>query len=147
MAVIHQTFDPEAITTLLSTELNSLSAGSGSALGTEYDNSASLFMWGLFELTVTFGTGPTADSTLDLFLVPAPDGTNYDDGSNSVFTQNASIGGFNMRSVTTAQKLSIYAVPLPPTKFKVNIQNNTNQTTAASGNLVKMIAYGMKGTT
>ncbi len=144
MATVHQTFDPAAITTLLSTELNSIAAAAGSALGTEYDNATNCFMYGLFEFTVTFGTGPTADTTVDLYVVPAPDGTNYDDGSNAIFAQNHAVGGYNMRSVTTAQKLSMWGVLLPPTKFKVNMRNNTNQGFAASGNLLKMIPYGMK---
>src|SRR5215471_14506151 len=142
MATVHQTWDPAAITTLLSTELNSLGAGSGSALGTEYDNSTNLFIYALFELVATYGTAPTADTTVDLYLCPAPDGTNYDNGSATVQPANHAVGGFTLRNVTTAQKYSLWGIVLPPTKFKLHVLNNTDQGMAASGNTVKMIPYG-----
>jgi hypothetical protein len=144
MATVHQTWDPDAITTVLSTELNSLGSAAISALGTQYDNATNCFLYAMFEVTATFGTGPSADSTLDLFLVPAPDGTNYDDGSSSVYSQNHAVGGWTMRNVNTQQKIALWGVPLPPTKFKLQVVNNTDQAIAASGNLVKMIAYGLK---
>ena len=144
MATVHQTWDPASITSLLTTELNSLASAAGSALGTEYDNATNCFLYGLFELTATFGSSPTADTTVDLYLVPAPDGTNYDDGSATILAGNHIIGGWNIRAVNTAQKLAMWGVPLPPTKFKLNVLNNTDQAMAASGNIVKMIPYGLK---
>jgi hypothetical protein len=144
MATVHQTWDPAGITSLLTTELDALGAGAKSALGTEYDNATNLFLYGLFQLTVTYGTAPTADTTVDIYLVPAPDGTNYGDGSTTVLAQNFAIGGFNMRNVNTLQRLAFYAVPLPPCKFKLQAFNNTNQAFPASGSTVKMIPYGLQ---
>jgi hypothetical protein len=144
MATVHQTWDPAAITSLLTTEMNALGANSGCNLSTAYDNATNCFMWALFELTCTYGSAPAADTTVDLFLVPAPDGTNYDDGSSTVFAQNHVVGSYNIRAVTTAQLLSLWGVPLPPTKFKVNVYNNTGQNMAATGNTLKMIPYGLK---
>jgi hypothetical protein len=144
MATVHQTWDPAAITTLLSTQLNALSGGGVSALGTEYDNATNLFLYALFQLDVTFGTGPTAFTTVDLFLVCAPDGTNYNNGSSSIAVQNAAIGSYNMQNVTTQQLLSFYGIPLPPCKFKLQVSNSTNQAFPATGSTVKMIPYGLK---
>ena len=144
MATVHQTWDPDVVTTVLSTELNSLGAGAASALGTAYDNGTNLFLYGAFQVDVTFGTGPTADTTLDLYLVPALDGTNYADGSTTVAAQNNAVGGYTMRAVTTEQRLTIWGILLPPCKFKMQLFNNTNQGMPASGSTVKMIAYGLK---
>lgn len=144
MATVHQTWDPAAITSMLTTELNSLAAGSGTNLSAAYDNATNCFLYGMFELLVTFGTAPTADTTFDLYLIPAPDGTNYGDGSASVAAANHVVGGFNMRAVTTAQRLNLWGVPLPPTLFKVNVFNNTDKAIAASANTLKMIPYGLK---
>ena len=136
-----------AITTLLSTELNSLANGSSSALGTEFDNTAAAYTLGLFELSVTFASAPGAGSLINLYLVSAPDGTNYDDGSSSVTPPStAYVGGFPLRAVTTAQKVSLGGGPLlliylPLLKFKILAVNGSGQAFPASGSTVKLVPY------
>lgn len=136
-----------AITSLMTTELNSL-ASAAAALGVEYDNSTNLYLWGLFELNVTFGTNPTANSTVDLYLIPAPDGTNYDDavtGAAGSAPATSYVGGFPLRAVTTAQKVPVGAglqlISLPPAKFKAFVVNRSGQAFPASGSTVKMVPY------
>lgn len=130
----------DAITTLLSTELNNLAGSTGSSLGTEYDNSTNLNKWGDFELFVVMAVAPTADLTVDLYLIPCPDGTNYADGGTSVQPVNFGRGQFSVRNVTT-MRLVIHMVALPPMKFKIFVVNNTNQAFSASGNTVRMVPY------
>ena len=136
-----------AITTVASTELNSL-ANAALALGAEYDNSSGLYLYGLFELNVTFGSNPTAGNTVDLYLIPAPDGTNYDDavtGASGTAPITTYVGGFPLRAVTTAQKvplgLGLTLVNLPPTKFKAFIVNKSGVAFPSSGSTVKMVPY------
>ncbi len=136
-----------AIATLASTELNSLANNAG-ALGAEYDNATNLYMYGVFELNVTFGTNPTAGNTVDLYIIPAPDGTNYDDnttGASGAAPITTYVGGFPLRAVTTAQKvplgLGLTLVNLPPTKFKAFLLNKSGQAFPASGSTVKMVPY------
>lgn len=136
-----------SIATMASTELNSL-ANNAAALGAEYDNATNLYLFGLFELNVTFGTNPTAGSTIDLYIIPAPDGTNYDDnttGASGAAPSTAYVGGFPLRAVTTAQKVplgvGLTRVELPPTKFKVFVINKSGQSFPASGSTVKMVPY------
>jgi hypothetical protein len=130
-----------ALTTLLSTELNSLATNTGSNLGTEFDNTTTGYFWGDFELVVTFGVAPTADTTVDLYLIPALDGTNYCDGGNSVLPVNTQRGQWSLRNVTS-MRLPIHAVMLPPCKFKIFVfNNNSGQAFAGSGNTVKMLSY------
>jgi hypothetical protein len=137
-----------AITTVASTELNSL-ANSAGALGAEYDNAAGLYMMGVFELNVTFGTNPTAGSTVDLYIIPAPDGTNYDDavtGASGAAPMTAYAGGFPLRAVTTAQKVPLGmgiggAVPIPPVKFKCFLLNKSGQAFPASGSTLKLVPF------
>lgn len=135
-----------AITSVLTTELNSL-ANAAAALGTEYDNATNLYLWAMFELNVTFGSSPTAGNTVDLYIIPAPDGTNYDDnttGASGAAPSTSYVGGFPLRAVTSAQKVPLGAtrrVDLPPTKFKVFVVNGSGQAFPASGSTVKMIAY------
>jgi len=135
-----------SISTVLSTELNSL-ANNAAALGTEYDNSSNLYLWATFELNVTFGSAPTAGNTVDLYIIPAPDGTNYDDnttGASGAAPSTSYVGGFPLRAVTSAQKVPlgvVRRVDLPPTKFKIFVVNGSGQAFPASGSTVKMIPY------
>lgn len=136
-----------AIASLATTELNSLANNAG-ALGAEYDNSTGLYLYGLFELNVTFGSAPTAGNTVDLYLIPAPDATNYDDavtGASGSAPITTYVGGFPLRAVTTAQKvplgLGLTLVNLPPTKFKAFLLNKSGQAFPASGSTLKMVPY------
>jgi hypothetical protein len=131
----------DSITSLLTTELNSLANNTGSAVGTEYDNSTNLNMYADFELNVTFGGNATADTTVDLYLIPAADGTNYDDGSATVQPLNHYVGSFSLRAAT-AHKVVLRNIVIPPTKFKVIVYNNgSGQAFPASGSTVKMVPY------
>lgn len=140
-------WEAAAIATLASTELNSLANGSA-ALGAEYDNATNLYTFGLFECNVTFGTNPTAGNLINLYLIPAPDGTNYDD-SASPYPPTAYVGGFAVRAVTTAQKiplgLAVFGlVALPPTKFKMLVLNNAGFAFPASGTTIKMVPHRLQ---
>lgn len=135
-----------SIATVLSTELNSL-ANAAAALGTEYDNSSNLYLWAMFELNVQFGSSPTAGNTVDLYIIPAPDGTNYDDnttGASGAAPSTSYVGGFPLRAVTSAQKVPLGVarrIDLPPTKFKVFVVNGSGQAFPSSGSTVKMVPY------
>lgn len=130
----------ETITSLMTTELNSLTNNSraiGSAAGA--DGTAANLL-GDFELVVTYGTNPTVDTTIDLYLVRSADGTNYEDGDASIRpAAECFVGSFQVRAVTTAQRMVVRDVPMPPGLYKPVIHNNgTGQTFAASGNTLKV---------
>lgn len=141
-------YEAASIATLASTELNSLANGSG-ALGAEYDNATNLYTHGLFELNVTFGTNPTAGSLVDVYLIPAPDGTNYDDsttGASPYAPPSTYVGSFAVQATTSAQKvpmggMGLAEIALPPTKFKALVINRSGQAFPASGSTVKMVPY------
>lgn len=132
----------DSLQTMLTTELNSLGSGTATGVGTEYDNSSNLYMFADFELNVTFGTGPTANTTVDLYIIPALDGTNYDTGDSTHVPPNGGIGSFMVFNSTSAQKLVLRGVMIPPCKFKLIAVNQTNQSFPASGSTVKMLPYG-----
>lgn len=144
-------FEAAAIATLVSTEANSL-ANNAAALGAEYDNATNLYMYGLFELNVTFGSNPTAGNTVDLYIIPAPDGTNYDDntaGASGVAPSTCYVGGFPLQAKTTAHKVPLGLglrgmVPIPPTKFKAFIINKSGVAFPSSGSTLKMVPYRLQ---
>lgn len=128
---------PGAFTTLLSTELNALAAAGVSALSPTYDNSTALDLFGDFQIDVTFGSAPTANGALQVFIIPAPDGTNFGTAQFS----GAIIGGWLIASNTTQQLYTIRGIPLPPSKFKIQLQNGASVAFPATGSTVKMLPY------
>lgn len=136
-------WEPLTIQTMLTTELNALAAGDGTALGTAYDNgdAANRYFFGDFQLSATWAASPAANGTVDLYVVGAPDGTNYNDGGTTVRPQNMQRGIWDVRLVNTLQLMTIHGVVLPPYPFKIFVVNNTDQALTASGHTVKMKAY------
>ena len=136
------TWNVASITTLLTTELNALANGSGSALGTEYDNATNKFLFGDFELVLnTLGAAATANATVDLYLIPKTDGTNYSQGGTTAQPANSYKGSWVMLATTTA-RLTIHGVPLPPLAFKAFVVNRCGQAFNATSSTVKMVPYG-----
>lgn len=134
------------INSVMTTELNSLTNNSRAISSAEGGDTTDAELYGDFELVVTFGTNPTADTTIDLYLVRAADGTNYEDGDASVRpSPDAFVGSFPVRAVTTAQRMIVRDVPLPPGLWKAVIHNNgTGQTFAASGNTLKVRPHNLQ---
>lgn len=136
----------ETIATIGSTEMNNLPAGSG-VLCAEYNNASNLHPYALIQLEVDFATAPTADSLILVYAVTAPDGTNYADNARP----NHFIGSFVVANTANAQRLVLGVggggayglIPIPPCKFKIFIQNNTNQPFPASGSTLKLVAFGL----
>ena len=135
------------ITSLATTALNSLANGSA-ALSDEYDNATNQYIYGLLELTVTWGTNPTAGNLVNFYLEVAPDGTNYSDDQS---ISSAYLGGVPVRAVTSLQRLPLGLgmsgpIFLPPTKFKVRVVNNSGQAFPASGSTLKIMPYRFQST-
>ena len=92
---------------------------------------------GMAQIDFQFATAPTADKTLDLYLLPAlASGTDYD-----VFSQgrNILLGSVKVEAVTTAQRLSILVDAVNCPYGKLAIYNNaTGQTVTI--NSLKVVA-------
>lgn len=130
----------ETIWTALSSELNSLADGADSALSAEEDNSASGQRWpmAMVEIYIALqGTARTAGASVSLFVVPSTDGTNYGDAATAATSNNYLVGVYSLDAATTARYLT-GRITLPPTKYKVELRNNTGRALASSGNTVKI---------
>ena len=129
---------------ILTTELNSLGS-TGSAISSAIDNDADRDTLADFELLITYGTNPTAGTIIEVYIIRTVDGTNYEDGSTTgpILPASGFVGGFVLRAVTTAQRMIIPGVPIPPRDFKVIVvARTTGQTAAASGNTLVGYFYG-----
>jgi len=90
------------------------------------------------ELVVTYGTAPTANTACVVWLLREIDGTNYEDGSNTVTPSRNPDLVFPLRAVTTAQRIVVTG-DLPPGSFVALLRNDgTGQAMAASGNTLKI---------
>lgn len=128
--------------TILSTGLNSL-ADATNAISSEINNTTNLYLFDDVELyTGTFGSAPAVGSVVELYLVTAFDGTNYEDGDATIVPPAANlVGVFNIRDSTSAQRHVIRMIPTPPLKYKYVVINKTGQTFNASGNTLKLLQY------
>jgi hypothetical protein len=138
----------QGITTVMSTELNSLATSSGKAISSAQINDDSvtqptLDLFADLELKVTFGTAPTAGSVVEVYLLPSIDGgTTYPDGSTSILAQSSLfVGGFAVRGTTAAQVMVLRGIALPPGYYKYQVQNTTNQAFPASGSTLRQNTY------
>lgn len=134
-------------TTILTTELNSLATATDSAASSAFDNTPTTtdkgFLGGEMELVVTFGTNPTAGTNAYIYMVAAPDGTNYGDANSTAARIVATIA---LRATTSAQRESRYvtAENLPGCNLKFFVRTDAGQTMASSGNTLKFLPEYMQ---
>lgn len=123
--------------------LKGLSSG-GFKIGSAIDNSSSLNMLADFDLQVRFASAPAAGGFVLLYLVPAVDGTNYADGSDSIEPSSALlVGAFPVRATGDQQRVVLRAVLLPPGLFKPLIKNggSTAFTSTDNENVLSIRTY------
>ena len=108
--------------TVLTTELNALADGARSAAGTEVNNSTNLDQYGKLELSVDFVAAPGAGAYVTVYMITAPDGTNYEDGGSSAAGKDPGAHTLAVtipvRADTAAQRLMSQMFTLQPAKTK-----------------------------
>ena len=115
----------------------SLAAGAN-LLGSAIDNSTNLDAYLSVDLAWTCSVAATADKVIELYILYAIDGTNYEDGDavptdpkkplTAVFADDGGTG---------AQRQARVNIPLAPYKFKILLKSELDQ--AASS--VTLLAY------
>jgi hypothetical protein len=131
---------------VLSTELNSLGAGSRTARGTSVNNNTNLDTFAAVEINVTFGTAPAAGGFLGIRLLKALDGTNFEDGSASVDPGiHTLITTVPVRATTNAQLLMSRRFKIDPCVIGFILVNNTSVAFPASGSTVELFTFNYEG--
>ena len=100
-------------------------------------NAAEMF-YGDFELNGGFGSAPAVGAQINLYLVPALDGTNYADvdTTNHNMPPECFVGSFIVnKAQTVAQRMVIMGVPLRPDLYKAYIDNQSAQTLSSTWTL------------
>lgn len=134
--------DYPSASTYLSTELNSLAAGSN-ALGAAIDNSTAGRIYADYELYLAAnGTARLDGCYVGLYVLPSVDGTNYAYGSA---TMDPSFGRLVANIQPDASASACYSVVigvvLPAGKYKVLVDNQTGASLMSTGNTLKYVVY------
>ena len=136
--------------TVLTTELNSLTSGSVSALSAAQDNdtAGTRDLYAQVEIYLAAqGTNRAAGAYVAIYLVPELDGTNYgattDECLDNYFVGSASLDD----GALAVRYFIIDRVCLSVGDFKVAIKNGTGQILASSGNTVKLRSYTVEDAT
>ena len=125
-----------APTSILTTELNSLSGPAGvSVLGPEYNNSSNRDRFGIVELALEFVNPPTAGGLVHLFCIPTLDGTVYPDGIVLAqhYVQSIEILSDDAPKVYVGELFFLL-----PTKMKFALWNEASEDLEATANIVKL---------
>lgn len=137
--------EPTAISTLLSTEMNSLGNGSNKITTTAHDNTGAnnRYMYADFEFYIAEqASARSAGAFVALYILPSVDGTNFAYGGDSLDPASDKWrANFQFDAVVTARYGTIEGILLPNAKFHVLVMNETGQAFAASGNTLKMVKY------
>ena len=127
----------QGTTTAVQTSGASASLANGTAVAcatANVANQTNLDDFATFELTGGFGSSPTLPAALEVYLVPANDGTNFADvntTSGSSYLSPSQFAGLIpvALSQTASQRMTTSArVPLGPRLYKVYLLNRTGQT-------------------
>lgn len=103
-------------------------ANSARVLGAEIDNTSGKDMFADWDLLCKFQSSPSAGGVVNLYLVPAVDGTNYADGSDSLVPASSLFAGsMPVQANMNAQRVALRNILLPPGKFKPLIENGAGQ--------------------
>jgi hypothetical protein len=128
---------PEAIVTLLSTELNAL-ANNGVVLSAAINNETELYTHLNLELYVAAqGSARSAGAYVAVYILPSVDGTNFDDATVAAALDAMQVY-MALDAATTARYKVKVNIPSPPLQFKLQVENKTGQ---AFANTLSTLKY------
>ena len=137
--IINWATTPTSRGNVLAAELNALADAARSDQGTEIDNSINLDTYGMLELNVDPTAAFGSDAFVALYLITAPDGTNYGDGSSSIDPgADTWLLNIALRAVATAQRKITKVFPLPPAKLKFILENQAGLVFPSAGTTVEL---------
>jgi len=119
-------------------------ANAAQKIGNEIDATASRHILADWDLQCRFQSAPVAGGYVELYHIPAIDGTNYGDGDDSVAPPRSCwVGNFPVRAVTTQQRVPLPKVQQPATKFKPLVINKSGfaMTNTDNENILSFRAY------
>lgn len=140
MSTTHKWTAQSAQTTVLSTDLNSLSNAAYSAASSALDNTSNLHQWAAAELVLASLT-PTGSPYIAVYLLPTQSSV-YPDGGGSTAPSAENLWCvFQLSTSTSAKNRVIMGLPIPPANMKFVLYNGAGPALASSGNTLKITTY------
>jgi hypothetical protein len=143
MANIGKWNTPSAIASELTTGLNSLANNTMSAASSTIGNDTNLDIFVDVEVVLA-SLSPTAGAFVAIYILEAPDGSNFpaqSDADLRLTTSQLLVAIPIGTTAATAQRVVARNVVIPPGKFQIKLDNQTGVALNASGNTVKFLAY------
>src|ERR1700719_50878 len=138
------TLKQDTLTTLVSSG-STLNNGAVSSASSSFDNSSSKNdFWANFELNTGFAVAPTVGNSIELYGVPALDGSNYADVDTGTPNMPLScfLGVFSViKSQTGAQRMVLLGVPLMSNLYEFYLYNKSGQQMSSTWTLKVSPAY------
>ena len=135
----------DSIVSCMTTELNSLANGSlaiSGAMGSDATTAAALYAD--FELALA-SLNPTGTPVIELYLLRAADGSNYEDpNSGAQPSLTAFVGSFSVTTGSAAKRAVLPDIWIPPGLWKAVVKNGTGVSFASSGSTLKYRPYNLQ---
>jgi len=129
-------------TSYLTTELNTL-ANNGNKLGAAIDNSSNRDWYIDIEVCLaSVDLSAQTNPAIYIWLLPRTDGTNFEDGGDSVNPARSPDDIIPLREVNGAQRVFSRLLALTPDQSKILIGNRAGAALAGTLNTVKHNIYG-----
>lgn len=126
---------PTALTSLTTGISNQTIANGASFTGSEIDNTSMRYSLMAVEVVWSYTTAPTANKTVELQVLEAVDGTNYEDTARTIAAWSPPA------DTNTHRRLLLSEYPLLSDKFKLAVKNtDTGQSITVT---VNAYAYDM----
>lgn len=124
---------------VLAAEMNALADNAYTAQGTEVDNSTNLDTYGMFEFNVNATAAFASGAYVAIYMITAPDGTNYGEGSASVDPgKDTWLLNIPIRATADAIIKVTKVFPLPPVKFKFILENQAGLVFPSAGTTLEL---------
>ena len=138
----HDAYTQGSLQTALSTELNSLGNGSVSAASATITNTSNLDLFLTVELVLAAqASARSSDAWVGVYLTQALDGSNFGD-TNEITARLVAV--LPLDAATTARRVTMPDVAIPPGLFRLFVRNSTGQAFAASGNVLGWRTHSLK---
>lgn len=123
-------------------DLDSLTDNEATDLSDAIDNGTNLYALCDLELYLASAAFTGGDCSIEVYLVPSVDGTNYQTWDGNTVTpgqgnQNYRVGTILVKATTAAFRGSLNDIPLYNGEQKFAFRNKANITLASSGNTAK----------
>jgi len=127
MSIFKWTAYNAADTAIASASLNALGGSGSYALGAEIDNTTGLYLLGDLVITLSSAVSvPAGAPNVIVWILPAPDGSYPVPPGTTAGAASVSLiaGTIVMVPSVSTSKMVCRGLVLPPSKFKIQIQNN-----------------------